>query len=240
MTRKHTKNSLRSDVKNVLLDVYKRLHDHFGAQNWWPGESPFEIAIGAILTQSTNWKNVEKAIQSLKDADALSPKALRGISEKDLARLIYSSGFHNTKARKIKTFVKFLWERFNGDINALQHEDANFLRNELLSVHGIGPETADDILLYIAHKPSFVADAYTRRIIYRLGISPIPKTYESYRSLFHDNLPCDETLFSEYHALLVRLGKEVCRPKPNCGQCCLLPICETGQGLSLPHLPSAH
>ncbi len=213
----------------LLLSAFERLRSHYGPQNWWPADSPFEVAIGAILTQSTNWKNVEKALQALKDAGALSPKGLLDVPERDLARLIYSSGFFNSKARKIKAFIGFLWERFDGDIEAMRYENAGALRKELLLVYGIGRETADDILLYVARKPSFVIDAYTRRIVDRLSTSPPTKAYEAYRSLFQDNLPADEALFNEYHALLVQLGKEVCRRKPLCAKCCLLAICPTGQ-----------
>ncbi len=215
-----------------LEEIYQRLRRQYGPQNWWPGNGSFEIAIGAILTQSTNWGNVKKALNNLKQARIMSPEGLRSIPEEQLAHLIYSSGYFNAKAKKLKAFVQFLGQRFNDDIEAMQAQDMETLRKELLAVHGIGEETADDILLYIAKKPSFVIDAYTRRIVDRLDISPKIKSYGSYRNFFMSNLPPDEPLFNEYHALLVSLGKYACKKQPLCEECCLLDICPTGQARS--------
>ncbi len=210
---------------NSLLTVYTLLHERYGEQHWWPGDSPFEIMVGAILTQSTAWRNVEKAIANLKATDALSPATLRKLEIPEIARLIRPSGFYNAKTVKLKALVEWLGKYCDDDIDRLSTIDTGLLRHELLSVHGIGEETADSILLYAVGKPVFVIDAYTRRIIKRLGMSPARDTYEAYQSLFTDNLPLDKQLYNEFHALLVTLGKDVCRQKPLCRQCCLFDIC---------------
>ncbi len=204
-----------------LLDIYHRLFDHYGPQHWWPAETPLEMIIGAILTQSAAWTNVEKAIGNLKASDALSINGLREIPQNELARLIYPSGYYNVKARKIKSFVEWLVERYDGDLDKLFALDVTALRLDLLSVHGVGEETADSIILYAARKPIFVIDAYTRRIISRLGLTPQQETYAAFQALFMSQLPHDESLFNEYHALLVQHGKTACRKTPLCQGCCL-------------------
>jgi len=214
-----------------LLDIYDLLYAAHGPQHWWPGDSPFEVIVGAILTQSAAWPNVEKAIGNLKAAGALSPQGLRRLDEDELARLIYPSGYFNAKARKLKAFAALLFERFDGDLEALLATPAGVLRPLLLATHGIGPETADSILLYAAGHPVFVIDAYTRRLFARLGLAPDPDTYEAWQRLFMDVLPLDAPLFNEYHALIVQHGKEVCRRVPLCGTCPLLSICPTGRSL---------
>ncbi len=218
-----------------LLDVYHRLYAAYGPQHWWPGESPFEVIVGAILTQSAAWANVEKAIRNLKDAGTLSPQGLTRLSEGDLARLIYPAGYFNTKARKLKAFVALLFQRFDGELERLLAAPVEELRPLLLATHGIGPETADSILLYAAGRPAFVIDAYTRRLFSRLGVTPSRDSYQSWRELFVENLEADTALFNEYHALVVRHGKEVCRRQPRCEVCPLLEGCPTGGSrLSLP------
>ena len=181
---------------------------------------------GAILTQSAAWINVEKAIDSLKAAGALSPKALRQLSHPEIARLIRSSGYYNAKARKLRSFVDWLGEHYDDDLDRLFANDSEHLRQKLLSIYGIGEETADSIILYAANKPVFVIDAYTRRIVNRIGIVPDGNSYIAYQSLFTENLPADTRLFNEYHALLVCLAKNACRPRPLCEQCCLKDICQ--------------
>lgn len=208
-----------------LMDVYRRLFDAYGPQDWWPGDSPFEIIVGAILTQATSWNNVAKAIDNLTAEGILSPEGLRDISTDELAALIRSSGYFNVKARRLKAFIHHLWDAYDGNLEAMLNVDGPTLRHELLSVYGIGEETADDILLYAADKPVFVIDAYTRRILERLGVNGTAATYAEYQQLFHDALPADSRLFNEYHALLVRHGKDVCRPTPRCDECCLREIC---------------
>lgn len=207
------------------MDVYRRLFDVYGPQHWWPGGSPFEIVVGAILTQATSWTNVAKAIDNLKRAGVLSPEGLRDLPVDELATLIRPSGYFNVKARRLKAFIDHLWEKHDGSLDAMFNEDSPALRRELLSIYGIGEETADDILLYAANRPVFVVDAYTRRVMERVDVNDGASTYADYQSLFHDALPADAKLFNEYHALLVRHGKDVCRPMPLCDRCCLREIC---------------
>ncbi len=214
-----------------LLEIYERLQEAYGPQHWWPGETPFEVIVGAILTQSAAWGNVERAIGNLKAAGALSPEGLRRLSEAELARLIYPSGYFNAKARKLKAFLAMLFQRFDGDLDMLLASPSEVLRPLLLATHGIGPETADSVLLYAAGHPIFVVDAYTRRLFPRLELAPTSRgdTYEAWQRLFMDALPPDAPLFNEYHALIVRHGKEVCRRRPLCAGCALLSVCPTGR-----------
>lgn len=220
-----------TSLRARLLDVYHRVLRSYGPQEWWPGDTPFEVMAGAILTQATSWSNVRKAVSNLKDAGVLSPEAMRMMSEDELAKLVYPSGYYNSKARKLKALVEYLGVRFDDDIAAMSGEDPEELRDELLGVYGIGEETADDILLYAVGKPVFVIDAYTKRVFSRLGLAPERESYANYRSLFTKELPADRELFAEYHALIVRHGKELCRKRPLCTGCCLLSICPTGQAL---------
>ena len=182
--------------------------------------------MGAILTQSAAWGNVEKAIANLKEARVLSPRALRQLSLSEVARLIHPCGYYNAKALKLKSFAQWLGENYEDDLDRLFANSVDRLRQQLLSVHGIGQETADSIILYAANKPIFVIDAYTRRILNRTGLTPKGNSYSAYQSLFMNNLPADRSLFNEYHALLVCLGKDVCRKRPLCQQCCLNGICQ--------------
>jgi len=221
-------------INQTLLNIHHQLIDRYGAQHWWPAEAPFEIIAGAILTQSAAWSNVEKAIANLKEAKALSPKALRQLSLAELARLIHPCGYYNAKALKLKSFVQWLGEDYEDDLNKLFANNTDCLRQQLLSIHGIGQETADSIILYAANKPIFVIDAYTRRIINRIGLAPDSNSYSAYQSLFMNNLHADVRLFNEYHALLVCLAKDVCRNRPRCQQCCLNSICQYYVKL-LPH-----
>jgi endonuclease-3 related protein len=212
-----------------LLDVYRRLYSHYGPQHWWPADSPFEVIVGAILTQSAAWGNVERAIDNLKAAGALSPDGLLGLPEADLARLAYPAGYYNAKARKLKAFARMLHDRFGGDLRRLLDTPLPELRRLLLDTHGVGPETADSIILYAAEQPIFVIDAYTRRVLSRLGLRPRRDDYASWQRLFMAALPQEAPLFNEYHALIVRHGKELCRRQPLCLSCPLLDICPTGK-----------
>jgi endonuclease-3 related protein len=209
--------------------VFERLYRAYGPQCWWPGDSPFEIAVGAILTQSAAWVNVEKALRNLKDADALSPTAIREMDERTLSELIRPSGYYNTKARKLKAFVELLYQRFGGSVEAMSTTAQEEARQALLATYGIGPETADSILLYAAGHPVFVVDAYTQRLLQRLGVRPPAGGYEAWQRLVTDVLPRDSWLYKEFHALIVRHGKEVCRSTPRCRGCPLLDICATGK-----------
>jgi endonuclease-3 related protein len=210
-------------LNRILPDIFRKLFERFGPQHWWPAREPFEVIVGAILTQSTAWTNVEKAIANLKTAGKLSPYALRRLPETELAALIRPSGYYNVKARKLKAFVNWFGEQYGDSLNKLFSGDIDRVRRELLSIYGIGEETADSIILYAGNKPIFVIDAYTRRIISRMGLSPEVNSYAAYQSLFISNLPPDAALFNEYHALLVRLAKDFCRKHPLCDGCCLNP-----------------
>jgi endonuclease-3 related protein len=210
-----------------LLSVYKRLLTEFGPQGWWPADTPFEVVVGAILTQSTSWTNVEKAINNLKKAGLLTPNGLYNVPLRRLAGLIKPSLYYNVKARKLKSFMDFLYGNYDGKLDLLLSLPAGQLRAELLSVWGVGPETADSIVLYAAHKPSFVIDAYTKRVYGRLGMLEKESTYDEAKRFFEEGLPKDVRLYQEYHALIVELGKRSCRTKPVCGECCIRTFCRT-------------
>lgn len=217
-----------------LLKIYNQLYSSFGQQNWWPvtekgrihpeyssgpknEKQQLEVIFGAILTQNTSWKNVEKAIVELNKNNLIDINKINQIEQEKLAKIIKSSGYHNQKAKKLKNFCHFLFKNYNGSIKDLFKKEVNELRKELLSVNGIGPETADSIILYAAKKPVFVIDAYTKRIMSRIGYKE--KTYDELQNLFMQNLPSSERLFNECHALLVELGKRICRKNPLCSEC---------------------
>ena len=207
------------------LAIYRLLLERYGPQRWWPADGPFEMMVGAILTQNTAWVNVERAIHNLKEAQALDPMALDETPIDELARVIRPCGYYNVKARRLKSLVHHLVTDFGGDLGRLFALDTAQLRRELLSIHGVGEETADSIMLYAAQRPVFVVDAYTRRIAGRLGLCPPHASYGDLQALFTGALPADQALLNEYHALLVRHGKEACRPVPRCGGCCLSALC---------------
>lgn len=195
------------------------MFDTLGPQNWWPGETRFEIIIGAILTQNTNWSNVEKAIANVKKAKKLSPKGIYCLSEGELAELIRPSGFFNVKAKRVKSFIDWFFSRYDGKLSRMFNQDVHILRRELLEIKGIGPETADSILLYAGNMPTFVVDAYTYRILSRHGLIPEESSYNEMKSLFEEYLPRDVGLYNEYHALIVNIGKMYCKPKRICERC---------------------
>ena len=196
------------------MRIYDILLEAYGPRGWWPGDGPFEVTIGAILTQNTAWANVEKALGNLKAKKYLSPKALADLPEKKLATLIRPSGYYNQKAKKIKNFLDFFFSKYSGSIKMMARNNLWDMREELLAVKGIGDETADSILLYALEKPIFVVDAYTIRIFCRLGYLGERATYRDAQKLFMDSLPPDVELYNEYHALIVALGHRVCKPKP--------------------------
>ncbi len=207
-------------MRRKLFIFYEKLYRYFGPQKWWPAESPFEVMVGAILTQNTNWGNVEKAIRNLKAKKVLNAQKLNQLSGKKLALLIRPSGFYNLKSKRLKEFLRFLFSRYGGKIRKMALVNTANLRRELLSVQGIGRETADSILLYALNKPIFVVDAYTRRIFSRHKLIPEDATYDEIQSLFMCNLKNEAKLFNEYHALLVKLGKEFClKRRPRCEEC---------------------
>jgi endonuclease-3 related protein len=205
-------------AKAGLRMVYARLLRRYGPQHWWPGDTPFEVMVGAVLTQNTAWVNVERAIANLVEANALDPARMAAMSETRLGELLRPSGYFNVKARRLRSFCR--WYLATGGYDRLSMLDTDDLRRQLLAVHGVGPETADDILLYAFTRPVFVIDAYTRRIFGRLGLITGDEDYETLRRCFETGLKRDVPLYNEFHALIVRHGKDVCRPRPLCGECC--------------------
>jgi endonuclease-3 related protein len=211
-----------------LRRVYERLLAAYGPQRWWPGDSPFEVMVGAVLTQNTAWRNVERAIANLKAAEALTPSAVVALPHADLAALIRPAGYFNVKARRLQAFCRFVVEAGGGA--ALAGLPTEALRRELLAVHGIGPETADDMLLYAFGRPVFVIDAYTRRLLGRLGLASGEEGYETLRHGIEGALGPDAQLFNELHALVVHHAKVACGARPRCMGCCLRRICPEGKG----------
>ncbi len=208
------------------MEIYERLYEVFGPRDWWPGDSPFEVAVGAILTQNTSWKNVERAISNLKKKRLLNPRRLSAIEEEKLSAIIRPCGYHRLKAKRLQNFLRFFMEEYEGSMENMFEEEVEILREKLLSVNGIGPETADSILLYAGEKPVFVVDAYTHRFLYRHGLIDEDAPYGEIQDLFMRNLPPSIKLYNEFHALIVHLGKEYCRPKPKCEPCPLLHLVE--------------
>jgi len=205
---------------NKVLEIYKIFLTHFGPQGWWPGDSPFEIMVGAVLTQNTNWTNVNKAIGDLKKENLLSFVKLHDLPVEVLAEKIRPAGYFNLKAARLKNLLHFIAQEYNGSPEDMFAMDMHILREELLTVKGIGPETADSILLYAANKPVFVVDSYTHRIFARHNIVAEEDGYYEIQEFLTLSLPEDIALFNEYHALIVRTGKEFCKKsKPLCSQC---------------------
>ena len=223
--------STAASARDLTLEVYRRLMAAYGPQGWWPGaEEPLEVCIGAILAQNTAWRNAERALARLKDAGVMSTAALAALPAEELTELLRPSGTFRSKSLTVQAFVAHLGGRYRGDLARMVARPMAALREELLGIRGIGPETADDILLYAAGHPSFVVDAYTRRIFTRIGVRLQRDSYETWRTFFMDRLPTDVVLFNEYHALLDRLGSRVCLKRaPRCPECPLQQICATGR-----------
>jgi len=214
---------MRRAPKQLIVRAYARLFKAFGPQSWWPAEGPFEVMVGAILTQNTAWGNVEKAIAELKKAKALSPEKMRRLNVSELERMVRPSGFYRIKAARLRNFLSYLDSRYAFDITLMAKRPARTIRNELLAVQGIGQETADSILLYALRKKYFVVDAYTKRIFSRHGVVRERDDYGTIQRVFMDSLPGRVRLYNEYHALIVRTGKMYCRKKgPRCNDC---PLC---------------
>jgi endonuclease-3 related protein len=206
-------------ISDKLNEIYELLLEAYGPQNWWPAESPLEVMLGAVLTQNTNWLGVEKAIANLKHKNLLNPDKLQALATEDLARLIKPAGYFNLKARRLKNLIEFLAEAYSGDLETMGQTETGQLRKELLAVNGVGPETADSILLYALERPVFVVDTYTYRVMNRHGLVGEQVSYDELQELFTQHLPLDISLFNQYHALLVRVGKLHCQPKPRCQEC---------------------
>ncbi len=207
------------NTRRRLEKIYHNLDGYFGDLKWWPGETPFEIIVGAILTQNTNWSNVEKAIGNLKSRKLLTPQKLGRVGNEELAGLIRPSGYYNIKTRRLRSFLEFLSSEYGNSLGKMFSEETGFLRRKLLEVKGIGEETADSILLYAGSKPIFVVDAYTRRILQRHGLMPAGSSYGAMQKLFMDHLPRSVPLYNQYHGLIVNTGKYFCRKTPHCGEC---------------------
>ena len=206
-------------ISEQLTEIYQLLIERFGGQDWWPGQSQFEIIVGAILTQNTNWTNVEKAIANLKSADLLDAEKLHHLDSEKMAALIRPAGYYNIKTKRLKNFLIWLFEKYDGQLSSLENLSTACLREELLAINGIGKETADSILLYAFEREVFVVDTYTARIAIRHGLINSEADYEQLSELFQSNLQQDAKLFNEFHALLVQVGKNFCKPKPNCSDC---------------------
>jgi len=206
-------------VSTQLRKIYTTLFKEFGPQHWWPGETSFEVMVGAILTQNTNWSNVEKAITNIKNAGLLDPKKLLKLPDQRLASLIRPAGYFNIKAKRLKNFLRYFVDKYGGSVASMKKVSLERLRTELLEVNGIGQETADSILLYALDKPIFVCDAYTYRILTRHGLVDKNAVYNDLQEPFMDSLKHDAKFFNEFHALIVRVGKEYCKPVPRCSEC---------------------
>ena len=215
-------------MRQKLLKLYDDLYAEYGKLNWWPAETPFEIIIGAILGQATAWGNAAKAIDNLKAANLLDPNRLSKLSQDELEALILPSGYYRAKAKKVQAFLTHLQEYHNNRLDSLFAQELPGLRKELLSIYGIGEETADAILLYAAKKPSFVVDTYTYRLLGRLGWFSGKYHYGKLQEIFMDNLPHDCQLFNQFHALIVRHGARICQKAPQCEKCVLRNQCPTG------------
>ena len=203
-----------------LLEAYERMLAAFGPQRWWPGESPFEVIVGAVLVQNTAWQNVERAIANLRDAGAMSARAMIALSSDELAELIRPAGYYQVKARRLRSLLQFIVEEYDGSLETMFQTDLFTLREQLLAVHGIGPETADAILLYAGGLPTFVVDTYAHRILARHGWIGYEADYQEIKDYFESSLSADVPLYNEYHALLVRVGKDYCkRSGPRCEGC---------------------
>lgn len=209
----------RSLTGQKLMDMFDLLVAHFGPQAWWPGETDIEMMVGAVLTQNTNWKNVEKAIENLKSKGLLTVNALCSMPTEALAQEIRPAGYYNIKAKRLMNLIQFIKDRYGEDLSGFYEDETQTLKEGLLSVNGVGPETADSILLYAARRPVFVIDAYTHRILARHGMSEEQADYYELQELFMDHLPEDQELYGEFHALIVQTGKNYCKRKPLCLEC---------------------
>ncbi len=224
---------MAQSTAETLREMYAALMEAYGPQAWWPGETPTEVVIGAILTQNTSWKNVERAIARLRSAGALDWGRLRDLPAEEVAELIRPAGYFNVKARRLKNFVAWLFAEAGGDLAGLADRDVGSLRESLLSISGVGRETADAILLYALGKTTFVVDAYTARVAKRHRLIDVEAGYDELKELFEGALPADAAMFNEYHALIVEVGKRHCKPRAQCAGCPLerFPHAESGDEL---------
>jgi endonuclease-3 related protein len=217
------------DISKALTEIYQCLYVHFGPRHWWPADGPFEMIVGAILTQNVTWRSATTAIDNLKAAGLLSIEGLLSVTEDDLSPLLRPTRYHIQKARKLQAFCRVVAAEHGGDLGAFLAQETMGLRRRLLDIYGIGPETADAIVLYAAGKPIFVIDAYSYRIFHRLGYFPERISYREMQSFFMDALPRDTALYNEYHALIDALGHHICTARPRCDGCPLAGLCQTGK-----------
>lgn len=206
-------------MQHITAQIFDRLSRHYGPQHWWPGDSPFEVIVGAILTQNTSWKNVEHAIGNLREANLLDPSSCHALSHEQLSAQIRPAGYFRLKARRLKNFLDFLYDQYDGSLDAMFTQGLSPLREQLLTVNGIGPETADSILLYAGNLPTFVVDTYTQRVLKRHAWIDFEADYYATKEFLESNLALDVAHFNEFHALFVRVGNQFCRPKPRCDGC---------------------
>ena len=207
-------------MSTKLMEAYERMLAKFGPQHWWPGDSPFEIMVGAVLVQNTAWRNVEHAINNLREAGVMEPHALYKVPPAELAELIRPAGYYQLKTKRLRNLLRFLVEEHDGSLESMFSTSLDSLREQLLAINGIGPETADAILLYAGGLPTFVVDTYSHRILARHGWLDYDASYDDIKDYFESTLPEDAALYNEYHALLVRVGKDYCkRTAPNCEAC---------------------
>lgn len=211
-----------------LQDAYDRLLARFGPQRWWPGDSPLEVLVGTVLVQNTNWRNVEKAIDNLREAGVMTAEKLYELEPEELAELIRPAGYYQVKTKRLRNLLRLLAEQYEGSIEGMMSTDPHALREELLGVNGIGPETADCILLYVGNYPKFIADGYAMRVAARHGWIEFEADYHGLQDFFESRLPADAQLYNEYHALLVRVGKDHCKTKPQCEGCPLRELLPDG------------
>ena len=209
----------KAKLRSLLLSFYKEMHACFGHRNWWPGESPLEVCVGAVLTQNTAWRNVVKAINNLKAASALDLLRIYEMRHDELAELIRPAGYYNVKATRLGNLVRHVVEKHNGDLGSLFSLAMEQLREDLLSVNGVGKETADSIILYAANQPIFVVDAYTKRVLYGHGLINEKADYDQVQELFHSSLPRDTALYNDFHAQFVAVGHHYCKRNPKCERC---------------------
>ena len=214
-------------MQELLADIYDRLYTEFGPQGWWPADSPFEMMVGAILVQNTAWSNVERAIANLRQSDLLKPQKLYAVDEARLQKLIRPAGYYRVKSARLRNLLRLIVDEFSGELDKLLALPAEELRTVLLSVNGVGPETADSILLYAAERPRFVVDAYTRRVLGRHGWLGADDSYNAMQELFETHVLRDVARYNEYHALIVAVAKQHCRTKPQCEGCPLQPLLPT-------------
>ena len=202
-----------------MQDAFDRLLQRYGPQHWWPGEGPFEILVGTVLVQNTNWRNVEKAIDNLREAGVMTPEKLFALDPEELSELIRPAGYYQVKTKRLRNLLRLVVDRYDGSLEEMFAGNMHALREELLGVNGVGPETADCILLYVGNFPKFIADGYAMRVAARHGWIEFEADYHGLQDFFESRLPAEAPLYNEYHALLVKVGKEHCKTKPICSGC---------------------